>query len=196
VAATADSGIRLDRAAGEGMAITRFVTYSIILAEHGSKPSAPLRERGNDCAIQLVESSRAAQSQFTLYGYTSRHLLNLPDWQQHPAYDAASDSVTWSASLSSAESAALLALLNAVVVPVMVKSLPGLDGTWYSLSLTRARDSFHFTWWMQPPAGWESLGAVAAFINQVAERTFATSAQESDLLAKVRGQLYKTGQSL
>ena len=178
------------------MPITRFLTFSILFANPANAPKPSLKESGSDAAIQLLQSARTVQPQFTLYGYVRNRALDLPDLEQHPQYDAATQSVTWSTELSAAENARLLTLLAAVSVPIMAHSLPGTDGTWYDLVVEQMAGRFHFRWWVQPPAGWESVGAVVAYLLALSQTTFQTSAQPRGVLAQTQAQVRKITKSL
>lgn len=168
------------------MPITRFVACSVIFARPSAQPKPTLKESSSDAALQLVESASTPQPQFTLYGYVRNHALNLPDLEQHPHYDAVAQTVTWFADLSSAENAKLLTLVEAVSAPALVNLIPGADGTWYDLTIERMAGRFHFRWWVQPPVGWESAGALVDYLIELSQSTFATSAQLGGALAQTK----------
>lgn len=180
------------------MPVTRFITCSIIMAGADTLPLPEISEGGQDCVIRLVEASRAKQPQFTLHGYVRNRVLDFPALEQHRNYNAGTGSVIWSTALSAAEGVQLVALLEAVTVPLMATSFPGADGTWFTLAVERGSfaASFRFSWWMKPPEGWESVGAVMGYILQLARNTFVTSAQPSDVLAQAKEQINKLMGSL
>ncbi|MFN8490010.1 MAG: hypothetical protein U0350_20655 [Caldilineaceae bacterium] len=175
------------------MPVTRFVTCSIIMAGATTLPLPEIGESGQDCVLRLVETSRTTQPQFTLHGYIRNRVLGFPELAQHCNYNAGTGSVIWSTPLSTAENARLMTRLEAVTVPLLASSWPGTDGTWFTLAVERGSfaGSFRFSWWMKPPEGWESVGAVLGYMLELGESTFLASAQPTDVLSQAKGQINK-----
>jgi len=175
------------------MPVTRFITCSIIMAGAATLALPEIGESGQDCVIRLVETSQTKQPQFTLHGYIRNRVLGFPELAQHRNYNTATGSVIWSMPLSSVENARLMTLLDAVTVPLLASSFPGADGTWFTLAVERGSfaGSFRFYWWMKPPEGWESIGAVLDYLLQLGESTFVASAQPTDVLSQAKEQINK-----
>lgn len=180
------------------MPVTRFITCNIIMAGAAVVTLPEIGESGQDCVIRLVEASRTKAPQFTLHGYIRNRVLDFPALEQHPNYNAGTGSVIWSAPLAPAESAQLMTLLDAVTVPLLASSLPGTDGTWFTLGVERGSfaGSFRFSWWMKPPEGWSSAGAVLGYILELGQKTFVASSQPTDMLSQAKEQINKLMGSL
>jgi hypothetical protein len=134
------------------MAILRIQSVTIRFAGatwgagSSSRPSQPARGLQNDLVV--VESQSGQERAFALY--------HSPD---APSYG-----------LSAEETSELLRLAAHIQVTAPWQGMAGLDGTIYTLTLEGAMSSAAFQWWVQPPSGWESVGALFDYVRGLAQR--------------------------
>ncbi len=98
-------------------------------------------------AIRLVESRTGQPYTFILYDGS------------RPEYTLAEE-----------ETERLLHLLGQIAVMAPWQPCVGFDGTDYELTLKSAMSSVTFCWWVEAPAGWETVGAVFDYVMAVADR--------------------------
>lgn len=62
----------------------------------------------------------------------------------------------------------LLAALQPPPDPTIEPTPPGWDGTWLSLVIRRGDQQTGYQWWVDPPSNWAVLGAITAYVEQLA----------------------------
>lgn len=72
--------------------------------------------------------------------------------------------------LTPAEADELLRLVGALAPKAPWQAAAGFDGCTYTLALKGPMSGMTFTWWVDVPAGWESVGAVAEYVLGLARR--------------------------
>lgn len=97
--------------------------------------------------IRLVESRTDATRAFTLmHGTQSVYTLTVDETDE------------------------LLRLLGKMVVGAPWQAMAGFDGCTYTLILKGPMSGITFSWWVEVPQGWESIGAVSDFVMSLADR--------------------------
>lgn len=97
--------------------------------------------------IRLVESGTGAERAFAFVDGT------------RPVY-----------TLTAGETGELLRLLGQMAVRAPWEAAAGFDGCTYTLVLTGPMSEITFSWWVEVPKGWESIGAVAGYVMDLAKR--------------------------
>jgi hypothetical protein len=97
--------------------------------------------------IRLVESGTGAERAFTFVDGT------------RPVY-----------TLTAGEMDELLRLLGQMAARAPWEAAAGFDGCTYTLLLTGPMSEISFSWWVEVPKGWESIGAVAGYVMRLADR--------------------------
>jgi hypothetical protein len=91
-------------------------------------------------------------------------------------HDELMKSISWQREVPAAEASEILDILQHQIAFIVPEVTIGLDGTTYELLIERGFSKVQFTWWCEPPLGWEALGEVA---RKILSRTDAISALES-----------------
>jgi len=90
------------------------------------------------------------------------------------------------------EQQALLARLLAALDPLPDLAIEptsfGSDGTWITFVIQRGDQQTTYRWWASPPAGWSALGAIAQYVQQLADLPREQVAQQQ---RRVVGQLFE-----
>ncbi len=107
----------------------------------------PERDTLPGLLIRIVESEDDATRSFTLH-HGSRFVYTL----------------------SGDETNEFLRLLREMVVKAPWDAAVGFDGCTYTLILKGPMSDITFSWWVEVPKGWESIGAVSAYVMRLAER--------------------------
>ncbi len=130
------------------MPIRTFQTISIEFGGGGPVSSGPPPDRFPiPRAIRLVESRTEQLYTFILYDD------NLPEY-----------------TLAEDETEHLLHLLGQIAVIAPWQPCVGFDGTDCELTIKSMMSSMTFCWWMETPAGWETVGAVFDYVMAVVDR--------------------------
>lgn len=80
--------------------------------------------------------------------------------------------------------AQLLAGLAPLPDPAIAPEFAGSDGTWVTVVILRGDQQVSYRWWVRPPAGWEALGAVVEFVQQLADAPREQEAQRQRQIAR------------
>ncbi|MGH9893041.1 MAG: hypothetical protein ACREA0_13825 [bacterium] len=65
---------------------------------------------------------------------------------------------SWEIPLEKEATESLITELAAIRLPLIAESAIGLDGTTYSLTITRGFNQVSLSWWGSPPGAWKSMG--------------------------------------
>jgi hypothetical protein len=154
------------------MPIMRFVNVVVQPESFGNKSTAP-KEMQGDLALHVVRTDTG----FTLFGHSKERMLELPNFKEHAHYKPKLEAIRWQAELSTEEVQALKGLLESFAVPVMGKSMNGMDGTTYTLRFEKFQTSLALSWWVNVPEKWTSVAELMALLYAVAERSLADTAK-------------------
>jgi hypothetical protein len=154
------------------MPIMRFVNVSVQPESFGDNPPAPKDMQG-DLALHVVRIDKG----FTLFGQTKEHMLELSNFREHAHYKPKLDTIRWQAEFTEEEARSMNELLETFSVPVMKKTMAGMDGTTYSLTFSTFQTSLALSWWVGVPEGWNSVADLMALLYSVAERSLADTAE-------------------
>jgi hypothetical protein len=155
------------------MAITNFYTVTIKLADAGvnvayADENLDLQRESllGGCHIHITDTGTAPQRQFILHG-RGQPAYGLPP---HPTDD-------WTEPLQGEESDHLYHLLSQIEVVFSPLGTVGRDGSWNTLNIVSRGIDMQFRWWVKPPEGWGSVGAVFEYAMELARRTYLISAE-------------------
>jgi len=125
------------------------MVWVTIVIEFGGPAWAPRPERDAPfgAPIRLVESEADAARAFTLY-HGNRSVYTL----------------------TAGETDELLSLLGQMEVKAPWGAMIGFDGCTYTMKLIGPMSDVTFSWWMEVPKGWESVGAVADYVLSLVDR--------------------------
>jgi hypothetical protein len=98
-------------------------------------------------------------------------------------------SIEWQREVPPLEAKKIAAILEHQFVTIVPESLEGLDGTTYRLLIERGSNIVQFTWWCEPPTGWEALGELAKTILKIADVASMTESQQSNQRKQLIQQL-------
>jgi hypothetical protein len=154
------------------MPIMRFVNVVVQPESFGDNPTAP-KDMHGDLSLHVVRTDTG----FTLFGQTKEHMLELPNFREHAHYKPKLDAIRWQAEFTEEEARVMDGLLEAFTVPVMKKTMAGMDGTTYSLTFSTFQTSLSLSWWVGVPEGWNSVADLMALLYTVAERSLADTAK-------------------
>ena len=98
-------------------------------------------------------------------------------------------SMKWQREVPPLEAKIITAILEHQFVTVAPESVQGLDGTTYRLLIERGSNIVQFTWWCEPPAGWQALGELAKTLLKIADVASMTEAQQSNHRKRLIQQL-------
>jgi hypothetical protein len=65
--------------------------------------------------------------------------------------------------------APLLATLDPLPNPAAQPTIAGADGTWFTFYVRRGGQQASYRWWASPPDGCGALGAIAQYVEQIAD---------------------------
>jgi hypothetical protein len=154
------------------MPIMRFVNIIVQPESVADKPTEP-KDMHGDLILYVVKTDAG----FTLFGQTREHMLELSNFRGHAHYKPKLDAIRWQVEFTPEEVRAMKEVLETFSVPVMKKTMAGMDGTTYSLTFSTFQTSLSLSWWVNVPEGWTSVADLMALLYTVAERSLANTAQ-------------------
>jgi hypothetical protein len=98
-------------------------------------------------------------------------------------------SMNWQREVPPLEAKTIATILEQLVPTVVPESVEGLDGTTYTLLIKRGFNVIQFTWWCEPPAGWQALGGLAKTLLKIADVASVTATQQSSQRKRLMQQL-------
>jgi hypothetical protein len=97
--------------------------------------------------------------------------------------------MNWQREVPPLEAKTITTILEHLVATVAPESVQGLDGTTYTLLIKRGFNVAQFTWWCEPPAGWQALGELAKTLLKIADVASVTAAQQTSQRKRLMQQL-------
>lgn len=59
----------------------------------------------------------------------------------------------------------IISYLNGLTLPAVPEEIAGFDGTTYTLIINQFFNCAQYTWWCEPPPGWEGLEGVRGMLQ-------------------------------